>query len=40
MPKPKSRPKTKRKPAKRKPREDMNQTAYRIMQEVIRRSES
>jgi hypothetical protein len=25
--------------AKRKPREDMNQIAYRVMQETIRRSE-
>jgi hypothetical protein len=33
-------PKPKRKPAKRKPREDTNQIAYRVMQEVIRRSES
>jgi len=42
MPKPKPRasPKSKRKPAKRKPREDMNQTAYRVMQEVIKKSES
>lgn len=36
----KPRPKPKRKPAKRKLREDMNQTAYRVMQEVIRRSEA
>jgi hypothetical protein len=27
------------KSAKRQPREDMNQTAYRVMQETIRRSE-
>ncbi|HUI41730.1 MAG TPA: hypothetical protein VL523_07160 [Terriglobia bacterium] len=33
-------PKAKTNPAKRKPREDMNQTAYRVMQEVIRRSEA
>jgi hypothetical protein len=32
--------KPKRKPAKRKPREDTNQTAYRVMQEVIRKSEA
>jgi hypothetical protein len=30
--------KPKRKPTKRKPREDTNQIAYRVMQEVIRRS--
>lgn len=29
------RPKQKRNPAKRKPREDVNQIAYRGMQEVI-----
>ena len=33
-------PEPKRKTAKRKPREDTNQTAYRVMQEVMRRSES
>jgi hypothetical protein len=32
-PKPKTKPKI-------KPREDTNQTAYRVMQEVIKRSES
>lgn len=31
--------KTSKPKAKRKPREDMNQTAYRVMQETIRRSE-
>ena len=36
MPRKKS---TKPKPVKRKPREDTNQIAYRVMQEVIRRSE-
>jgi hypothetical protein len=29
---------SKPKPAKRKPREDTNQIAHRVMQEVIRRS--
>jgi hypothetical protein len=29
-----------KKPAKQKPREDTNQTAYRVMQEVIRKSEA
>ena len=33
-------PKAKKNPAKGKPREDTNQTAFRVMQEVIRRSES
>jgi hypothetical protein len=32
--------KLKKGPAKRKPSEDTNQIAYRVMQEVIRRSES
>jgi hypothetical protein len=36
MKKTKAEPKPK---AKRKPREDMNQIAYRVMQETIRRSE-
>jgi len=36
----KKRPKPKRNPGKRKPREDTNQTAYRVMQEVIKKSES
>jgi hypothetical protein len=36
----KKKPKTKPKPAERKPREDINQIAYRVMQETIRRSES
>jgi len=35
----KKKPTPKAKPAKRKPREDMNQIAYRVMQETIRRSE-
>ncbi|MGO9119717.1 MAG: hypothetical protein ACLQPD_19155 [Desulfomonilaceae bacterium] len=39
MPSKKAR-KPKKAPAKRKPREDTNQTAYRVMQEVIRRSEA
>jgi len=34
------RPKLTRKPAKRKPREDTNQIAYRVMQEVIKKSEA
>jgi hypothetical protein len=34
----KKRSKLKKKPAKRKPREDTNQIAHRVMQEVIRRS--
>jgi hypothetical protein len=38
--KPKPQPKQKTKLAKRAPREDMNQIAYRVMQETIRRSES
>ncbi len=38
--KPRSKPKPKRKPAKRQPREDVNQAAFRVMQEVIRRSEA
>jgi hypothetical protein len=37
---PKKKPtKPKRNPAKRKPREDTNQIAYRVVQEVIKRSE-
>ncbi|MGA9055929.1 MAG: hypothetical protein WB763_05395 [Terriglobia bacterium] len=39
MKKTKAAPKPKVKPAKRQPREDMNQIAYRVMQETIRRSE-
>jgi hypothetical protein len=35
----KKRPKPK-KPATRKPREDTNQIAFRVMQEVIRKSEA
>ncbi len=36
----KTRPKPKAKTTKRAPREDMNQIAYTVMQETIRRSES
>jgi hypothetical protein len=39
MKKPKAAPKPKVRPAKREPREDMNQIAYRVMQETIRRTE-
>jgi hypothetical protein len=34
----KSKPKPKKKPTKQKPREDVNQTAYRVMQEIIKRT--
>jgi hypothetical protein len=36
--KPKTKPK--RKPSKRQPREDFNQSAFRAVQETIRRTES
>ena len=36
----KPKPKLKPKPAKRPPREDFNQAAFRAVQETIRRSES
>jgi hypothetical protein len=36
----KKKPPKPKKPAKRKPREDTNQIAYRVMQEIIKRSES
>jgi hypothetical protein len=36
----KPKPKSKRKPAKRPPKEDFNQAAFRTIQETIRRSES
>jgi hypothetical protein len=36
----KKKPKTKTKPVKKSVREDTNQIAYRVMQEVIRKSES
>jgi hypothetical protein len=39
MKKSKLAPKPKPNRAKRQPREDMNQIAYRVMQETIRRSE-
>jgi len=39
MPK-KPKPPQKRKPAKRTPKEDFNQAAFRTVQEAIRRSES
>jgi len=35
-----AKPKPKRKPAKRQPREDFNQAAFRAVQETIRISES
>jgi hypothetical protein len=38
MPK-KTNPKPKKKPAKRKPHEDVNQTAYRVVREIIKKSE-
>ena len=40
MLKPKAKPKAKKNPTNRKPREDTNQIAYRVTQEVIKRSES
>jgi hypothetical protein len=36
----KKAPKAKRNPTPRKPREDTNQIAFRVMQEVIKRSEA
>jgi len=36
----KKRPKLKKKPTKQKPREDTNQIACRVMQEIIRKSEA
>jgi hypothetical protein len=33
------KPKPKTKPTRRKPREDTNQIAHRVMQEVIKKSE-
>jgi hypothetical protein len=37
--KPKVKPKSKRKPVKRPPREDFNQAAFRVVQETVKRSE-
>jgi hypothetical protein len=36
----KAKPKAKKNPTNREPREDTNQVAYRVMQEVIKRAES
>lgn len=36
----KTKPKPKAKPTKRQPKEDFNQATFRVMQEVIRRSEA
>jgi hypothetical protein len=36
----KAKPKPKKKATRRKPREDTNQAAYRVIQEIIKKSES